>query len=65
LVPIPEIPVQPSSRRSELGKPAEAVVAIAFILPERMCGKAEERLRNATGASPAMIAGIIWPAPPL
>src|SRR6266700_965300 len=42
-----------------------AVVASAFILPERTCGNAEDKLRNATGASPEMIAGIICPAPPL
>src|SRR5712691_5771829 len=66
LVPIPGNPCSAivGTFGSSASRPG-AVVASAFILPERTCGKAEDKLRNATGASPEMIAGIICPAPPL
>src|SRR6266702_2809300 len=66
LVPIPGNPCSAivGTFGSSASRPG-AVVASAFILPERTCGNAEDKLRNATGASPEMIAGIICPAPPL
>src|SRR5258706_3190129 len=59
LVPIPGNPC--SAMVGTFGSSARrsgATVAMAFILPERICGSAEDRFRKATGASPAMMAGI-------
>src|SRR5947207_12415330 len=65
-VPMPAKPSSASVGTSGSSASRDGIaVASAFILPARICGSVEARLRNATCVSPARIEGIICPAPPL